>query len=72
MVKCARTGTFLLLTHPGLWRLQRDKGDRDAQYGFMPGRGMADAMFAVRQRMEKHGETGLYINGVYRSRKGLR
>ena len=27
----------------------------DAQFGFMPGRGMADAMFAMRQRMEKHG-----------------
>ena len=27
---------------------------RDEQYGFMPGRGTADAIFVVRQRMEKH------------------
>ena len=34
---------------------------RDSQFGFMPGRGVADAIFAVRQRMEKQGKTGLYI-----------
>ena len=28
---------------------------RDAHFGFMPGRGMADAIFAVRQRMKKQG-----------------
>ena len=32
---------------------------RDEQFGFMPGRGMADAMFAVRQRMKKHVKTRL-------------
>ena len=34
---------------------------RDSQFGFMPGRGVADAIFAVRQRME-----------MYISRKGVR
>ena len=34
---------------------------RDSQFGYMPGRGVADAIFAVRQRMEKLGKTGLYI-----------
>ena len=34
---------------------------RDSQFGFMPGRGVTDAIFAVRQRMEKQGKTGLYI-----------
>ena len=29
---------------------------RDEQFGFMPGRGTADAIFAVRQRMEKQGK----------------
>ena len=52
------------MKHPGLWRLQRDRADRDAQYGFMPGRGMADAIFAVRQRMKKQGKTGLSRKGV--------
>ena len=28
----------------------------DEQFGFMPGRGTADAIFAVRQRMEKQGK----------------
>ena len=28
---------------------------RDSLIGFTPGRGMADAIFAVRQRMEKQG-----------------
>ena len=34
---------------------------RDSQFGCMPGRRVADAIFAVRQRMEKQGKTGLYI-----------
>ena len=33
----------------------------ESQFGFMPGSGVADAIFAVRQRMEKQGKTGLYI-----------
>ena len=34
---------------------------RDSQFGFMPGRGVADAIFAVRQRMEKQGKIGLRV-----------
>ena len=45
---------------------------RDSQFGFMPGRGVADAIFAVRQRMEKHGKTGLYMMVCDISRKGVR
>ena len=41
------------------------------QFCFMPGRGMTDAIFAVRQLMEKHldKQTGLHI---YRHRKAVR
>ena len=30
------------------------EGLGDEQFAFMPGRGTADAIFAVRQRMKKH------------------
>ena len=45
----------------------------DKQFDFMPGRGTTDAIFAVRQLMEKHREKqkGLH-NGIYRPRKGVR
>ena len=32
---------------------------RDSHFGAMPGRGMTDAIFAVRQRMEKQWKTDL-------------
>ena len=35
-------------------RLREEKTIGDKQFGFMPGRGTTDAMFAVRQLMEKH------------------
>ncbi len=34
----------------------QERSFRDEQFGFMPGRGTADAIFAVRQRMEKQGK----------------
>ena len=58
------------MRHPGLWGdrggvtliyfeyLGNDyeRRLRDAQFGSMPGRGMAEAIFAVRERMEKQGK----------------
>ena len=35
-------------------RLREETTIGDEQFGFMPGRGMTDAIFAVRQLMEKH------------------
>ena len=37
-------------------RLREETTIGDTQFGFMPGRGTTDAMFAVRQLMEKHRE----------------
>ena len=37
-------------------RLREETTIGDEQFGFMPGRGTADAKFAVRQLMEKHRE----------------
>ena len=35
-------------------RLREETTIGDAQFGFMPGRGTVDAIFALRQMMEKH------------------
>ena len=37
-------------------RLREETTIGDEQFGFMPGRGTTDDIFAVRQRMEKHRE----------------
>ena len=37
-------------------RLREETTIGDEQFGFMPGRGMTDAIFAVRQLTEKHRE----------------
>ena len=54
-----------------IWERIIERRLSDAAFGFMPGRGMADLIFAVRHRMGKQGKTGQY-NGIYRSRKGVR
>ena len=51
-----------------IWERIIERRLSDAAFGFMPGRGMADGIFAVRQLMEKQGKTGQY-NGIYRSRQ---
>ena len=53
-----------------IWERIIERRLSEAAFGFMPGRGMADGIFAVRQRMKKQGETGRH-NGIYRSRKGV-
>ena len=45
-------------------RLRGETTIGDEQFGFMPGRGMTDAIFAVRQLMEKH-------RGKNRERTGI-
>ena len=52
-------------------RLREETTIGDEQFGFMPGRGTTDAIFAVRQLMEKHREKqkGMHI---YRPGKGVR
>ena len=44
-------------------RLREETTIGDEQFGFMPGRGTTDAIFAVRQLMEKHREkqNGLHM-----------
>ena len=37
-------------------RIREETTIGDEQFGFMPGRGTMDAIFAVRQLMEKHRE----------------
>ena len=39
-----------------IWERIIERRLSDAAFGFMPGRGMADGIFAVRQRMEKQGK----------------
>ena len=51
-----------------IWEMIIERRLSDAAFCFMPGRGMADGIFAVWQRMEKQGKTGQY-NGIYRSKK---
>ena len=47
-------------------RLRVETTIGDEQFGFMPGRGTTDAIFAVRQLMEKHRENRKdYIRYVY-------
>ena len=42
------------------------EGLGDEQFAFMPGRGTADAIFAVRQRMKKHsGKQDSVFNTVF-------
>ena len=55
-------------------RLREETTIGDEQFGFMPGRGTTDAIFAVRQLMEKHREKqkGLHmVFIIYRPRKGV-
>ena len=54
-----------------IWERIIERRLSDAEFGFIPCRGMADGIFAVWQRMEKQGQTGQY-NGIYRSRKCVR
>ena len=51
-------------------RLREETTIGDEQFGFMPGRGTTDAIFAVRQLMEKQREKqkGLH-NSIYSPRK---
>ena len=54
-------------------RLSDETTIEDETFGFMPGRGTADAIFAVRQRLEKHREkTERTAYGIYISRKVIR
>ena len=48
-------------------RLKEETTIGDEQFGFMPGRGTTDAIFAVRQLMEKHREKqkGLHMVFIY-------
>ena len=52
-----------------IWERIIERRLRYAQFGFMPARGMADAIFAVRQRMKKREKQDCTIlHGIYRSR----
>ena len=53
-------------------RLREETTIGDEQFGFRPGRGTTDAIFAVRQLMEKHREKQRTAYGIYRPRKGVR
>ena len=48
-------------------RLREDTAIGDEQFGFMPGRGTTDAIFAVVKLMEKHREkqNGLHMVFMY-------
>ena len=54
-------------------RLSEETTIGDEQFGFMPGRGTTDAIFAAWQLMEKHREkTEKTAHGIYRPGKGVR
>ena len=46
-------------------RLREETTIGDEQFGFMPGRGTTDAIFAVRQLMEKHREKQKGLHMVF-------
>ena len=46
-------------------RLREETSIGDEQFGFMPGRGTTDAIFAVRQLMEKHREKQKGLHMVF-------
>ena len=46
-------------------RLREETTIGEEQFGFMPGRGTTDAIFAARQVIEKHLETEGIAHGVY-------
>ena len=46
-------------------RLREETTIGDEQFGFMPGRGTTDAIFAVRQLMEKHREKQKELHMVF-------
>ena len=46
-------------------RLREETGIREEQFGFIPGRGTTDAIFAVRHMIEKHGNAQGTAPGVY-------
>ena len=46
-------------------RLREETTIEDEQFGFMPGRGTTDAIFAVRQLMEKHREKQKGLHMVF-------
>ena len=50
-------------------RLREETTIGDEQCGFMPGRGTTDAIFAVRQLMEKHREKQKGLHMVYNTAK---
>ena len=43
----------------------------EEQFGFMPGKGTTDAIFAARQMIEKHREAEGTVHGVHRPGEGL-
>ena len=53
-------------------RLREETTIEDEQFGFMPGKGTTDAIFEVRQLMEKHREKQEGLHIFYSPRKGLR
>ena len=53
-------------------RLMEETTIGDEQFGFMPDRGTTDAIFAVRQLMEKHRKKQKGLHGIYRPGKGVR
>ena len=46
-------------------RLREETTTRDEQFGFMPGRGTVDAIFALRQMMGKHREKQKGLHMVF-------
>ena len=57
MQDCGDCREIKLMSHTlNIWERIIERRLRDEEFGFMPGRGTADAIFAVRQCMEKHRE----------------
>ena len=76
--ECGNYGGIKLMSHiMKVWekvidrRLRRETTMGEQQFGFMPGKGTTDTIFAARQMIEKHGEAEGNTHGVHRPGEGL-